>query len=109
MKNLPIVVCLLFVILTSASCLSSTVTLDEKLQAVLDESIGDLDGRGVSAAIIMPGRPMWKGVAGISHDTVRISPDMLFAIGSVTKNFVATLTLKLAEEGKLSLEDSLHT
>jgi len=84
------------------------MTLEEKLQAVLDESIEDLDGRGVSAAIIMPGKPIWKGVAGISHDTVGISPDMLFAIGSITKNFVATLALKLAEEGKLSLEDSLH-
>ena len=109
MKNPPFVVCLLFVVLTSASCLSSTVTLEEKLQTVLDENVENLDGRGVSAAVIMPDRPLWKGVAGISHDTVRISPDMLFAIGSVTKNFVATLTLKLAEEGKLSLEDSLHT
>jgi D-alanyl-D-alanine carboxypeptidase len=30
---------------------------------------------------------------------------MLFAIGSVTKNFVATLVLSLAEEGVLSLDD----
>jgi CubicO group peptidase (beta-lactamase class C family) len=32
---------------------------------------------------------------------------MLFAIGSITKNMVASLTLQLAEEGVLSLEDSL--
>jgi D-alanyl-D-alanine carboxypeptidase len=30
---------------------------------------------------------------------------MLFAIGSVTKNFVAALTLSLVEEGELSLDD----
>jgi len=109
MKNVPLIVWLLIVVLIFASCSSDTLTLEEKLQAVLDENIEDIDGRGVSAAIIMPGRPIWKGVAGISHDTVKISPDMLFAIGSVTKNFVATLTLVLVEEGKLSLDDSLHS
>ncbi|MBN2357373.1 beta-lactamase family protein [candidate division KSB1 bacterium] len=40
-------------------------------------------------------------------DTDTIKPDMLFAIGSITKIFVAILTLKLVEEGKLSLEDPL--
>jgi D-alanyl-D-alanine carboxypeptidase len=82
--------------------------LEEKLQTILDDNVEDIDGRGVSAAVIMPGKPLWKGVAGVSHDTVKISPDMLFAIGSITKNVVAALTLKLAEEGKLSLEDPLY-
>jgi len=109
MKNAPVIVCLLIAALIFASCSSSTMTLEEKLQLVLDENLEDLDGRGVSAAMVMPGKPIWKGVAGISHDTVKISPDMLFAIGSITKNFVATLTLKLAEEGRLSLDDSLYT
>jgi len=108
MKLLWNIIILLLFVLAILSCSPDTHTLEEKLQAVLDENIEDIDGRGVSAAIIMPGRPIWKGVAGISHDTVNISPDMLFAIGSITKNFVATLTLKLVEEGKLSLEDSLH-
>jgi D-alanyl-D-alanine carboxypeptidase len=36
-----------------------------------------------------------------------MKPDMLFSIGSITKNFVAAITLKLAENGILSLEDSL--
>jgi D-alanyl-D-alanine carboxypeptidase len=36
-----------------------------------------------------------------------MKPDMLFAIGSITKNVVAALTFKLAEEGILSLDDSL--
>jgi len=46
-------------------------------------------------------------VSGFSHDTVPIRKDMLFAIGSVTKNMVAALTLKRAEEGALSLDDPL--
>ncbi len=109
MKLLSNILILLLFALALFTCSPETQTLEERLQAVLDDSIEDIDGRGISAAVKMPGQPIWKGVAGISHDTIGISPDMLFAIGSITKNFVAALTLKLAEEGKLSLEDSLHS
>lgn len=108
MRSISKVVILLLTAWAILSCSSDTRPLEVRLQAVLDEKIADYDTRGVSAAIIMPGKPIWKGVAGTSHDTVRISQDMLFGIGSVTKNAVAALTLRLAEEGVLSLEDSLH-
>lgn len=99
-------------ILLSLSCLTSysdgdNVLLEEKLQKVLDEKISKYDVRGVSAAVIFPDQKIWTGVSGISYDTVSIKPDMLFAIGSITKNVVATLTLKLVEEGMLSLDDPL--
>jgi len=83
------------------------IPLKQKLQNVLDEGIKKYDINGVSAAVIFPDGKLWTGTSGISHDTVSIKLDMLFAIGSITKNFVATLTLKLAEEGKLSLDDPL--
>ena len=93
-------------ILTSCSY-GDKNTIEEKLQKVLDDGISKCDVRGVSAAVIFPDQKVWKGVSGISHDTVSIKQDMLFAIGSITKNVVAALTLKLAEEGMLSLEDPL--
>jgi D-alanyl-D-alanine carboxypeptidase len=105
-KSSSIIILLSFSLIFS-SCSQDTRTLEEKLQVVLDENMEDYDVGGVSAAIIMPGRPIWKGVAGTSHDTVKMSPDLLFAIGSITKNFVAVLTLQLAEEGLLSLDDPL--
>jgi D-alanyl-D-alanine carboxypeptidase len=37
-----------------------------------------------------------------------MKPEMLFAIGSITKNLVAALVLDLAEDRVLSLDDSLH-
>ena len=100
------------ILLVSLSFLSSCsakdkVSLEEKLQQVLDEKISKYDVRGVSAAIIFPDQKIWTGVSGVSYDTVSIKPDMLFAIGSITKNVVAALTLKLVEEGKLSLDDPL--
>ena len=105
-KSSSIIILLSFSLIF-ASCSQDTRTLEEKLQVALDKNIEDYDVGGVSAAIIMPGRPIWKGVAGISHDTVKMSPDLLFAIGSITKNFVAALTLELAEEEVLSLDDPL--
>jgi D-alanyl-D-alanine carboxypeptidase len=81
--------------------------IKEEMQTILDKTIIKYGVNGVSAAVIFPDKSIWTGVSGISHDTVAIKPDMLFAIGSITKNFVAILTLKLVEEGALSLDDSL--
>jgi len=95
-----------FLILFSCSNFEKK-TLDERFQKVLDKGLEKYDIRGVSAAIVFDTDSLWIGTSGISHDTVSMKPDMLFSIGSITKNFVAALTLKLVEEGTLSLEDKL--
>lgn len=102
--SVTILLCTLF--LTSCSG-GDELPLEERLQKVLDEKISDYDVRGVSAAVIFSEQKIWTGVSGISYDTVSMKPDMLFAIGSITKNVVATLILKYVEEGKLSLEDPI--
>ena len=85
----------------------ANLPLEDRMQKILDKGISKYGARGVSAAVIFPDGKVWTGVSGISHDTVAIDPDMLFAIGSITKNVVAALTLKLVEENVLSLEDPL--
>ena len=94
-------------IMNCVSCTQSNRPFTEQMQEALDENLKDYDVKGASAAVIMPGHPPWLGTSGISHDTVAMKSDMLFAIGSITKNVVAALTFRLAEEGVLSLEDSL--
>ena len=81
--------------------------LEHRLQESLDKGIQQYKAHGVSAAVIFPDKSIWTGVSGISHDAVSIKPDMLFAIGSITKNMVATLILQLAEEGVLALDDPI--
>jgi D-alanyl-D-alanine carboxypeptidase len=81
--------------------------IEARLQEVLDHGVREYGARGVSAAVIYPDGKVWTGTSGISHGTVSIEPDMLFAIGSITKNMVAALTLQLVEEGVLSLDDPL--
>jgi len=99
---------LFLVIISFLSCPGDKkLPLEQKLQNVLDKGIEKYDVEGVSAAIIFSEDKEWTGTSGISHDTVTLKPDMLFAIGSITKNFVATLTLELVEEGMLSLDDPL--
>jgi D-alanyl-D-alanine carboxypeptidase len=83
--------------------------LQEQLQAALDEGFAQVDGKGVSVAVVIPGAPMWTGVAGVSHSDVPIAPRTVFAAGSLTKTFTALTVLRLTEDGYLSLDDSLHS
>lgn len=91
---------------TFCSC-TQEMPIEDQMQHVLEKGIAKYDVNGVSATVIFPDGEIWNGVSGISHDKVPIEPNMLFAIGSVTKNFVAALTLTLVEEDQLSLDDPL--
>ena len=79
----------------------------ENLQRVLDQVRRVSSTVGVSAAVVVRSQLVWTGVSGNSFPGTPITSGMYFDIGSVTKNFVAALVLKLAEEGLLSLEDPI--
>jgi len=86
----------------------SELTTDQKLQQVLDTGIRKYDGKGVSAAVIYPDGKVWKGVAGISHNNVPVTTEMLFSAGSITKSFTSAAIMQMADEGKINLDDQLH-
>jgi D-alanyl-D-alanine carboxypeptidase len=107
-----ILVCLSIAILL-ISCsddppIASSPTLAEDLQKTLDEGIVKYGGKGISVAVIMPDGYTWKGVSGVSHGSTKITSDMVFSAGSITKSFTASTIMLLAEEGKLGIDDSLH-
>jgi D-alanyl-D-alanine carboxypeptidase len=66
-----------------------------------------LEIKGVSAAVLVPNVGIWKKAYGESHAGVPIKTDMIFTIGSNTKTYIAALILKLQEQGKLSINDSI--
>jgi len=97
----------IFMLVLFSCSFNSDEPVNSDLQRVLDKALSKYNVKGVSASIIYPDWSVWNGVSGISYDTVSIEPDMLYAIGSITKNFVAALTFKLIEEGILALDDPI--
>lgn len=65
---------------------------------------------GVSVAVVRDGKVVklkGYGFANLEHK-VRVTPDTIFQSGSVGKQFTSALVMKLVEDGKLSLNDSLR-
>ena len=75
------------------------------LQSTLDAGVIEHGGQGYTFAVILPDGQRWVGVTGVSHGTTRVTPEMQFAAGSITKTWTATTIMQLAEEGVLSLDD----
>lgn len=90
-----------------AACSRDVRTLDERIREALDDRLQQYGVPGASVAVVLPNDSVHRICAGISHDSVMMAPHMLFATGSITKNFVAALVLQLAEEGRLSLDDHI--
>ncbi len=99
-------------LLWACSPAAQAQTVDTAFGGQLQRLVDDLQQQnelvGIAAAIAMPDGKQWQGAAGISDLAVPLRPDMLQGIGSITKTYVAALVLKLAEDGLLSLDDSLH-
>ncbi len=79
----------------------------QEMRKALNISIRITHGTGISAAVIIPGHGKWIGTAGCSEPSKPISPDMVFNIASIGKNFIAILVCRLAQEGRLSFDDPL--
>jgi CubicO group peptidase (beta-lactamase class C family) len=82
----------------------------EELQKQLEKILKDTDTPGMSVAIVHRDAPEW--IAGLGQADVAAhratTPETLFRIGSTSKAFVSLSILKLANEGKVSLQDPVH-
>lgn len=65
------------------------------------------DAPGGSILVMKKGEVILKEAIGMADMelNVPIQPDMVFSIGSISKQFAAVAILKLQEEGKLSVDD----
>jgi CubicO group peptidase (beta-lactamase class C family) len=83
------------------------------LEVVLQQQVQDLlkskQIKHVALAVErVDGSFKWSGAAGIAHpDQAVMTPDTPFNIASVTKLFIATAILKLQEQGRLSIDQSM--
>ena len=81
-----------------------------ELRQQLEKILADTHTPGVSVAIVHRDGPEW--VAGLGKSDVAsnhaTTDETLFRIGSTSKAFASLSILKLASEGKLSLQDPVH-
>ncbi len=83
-------------------------TLDD-LKLTIQKVIGDSNIPGLGIAMVNKEGPVWVTGLGLANVEKQIPANehTLFRIGSVSKMFVGLAILKLVEEGKVSLDDTL--
>ena len=87
---------------------AQTPSLAEQSQDLIDLH-ANADGPGCSAAVAQQGEVVWRGAQGLAdlESGTAITPETVFDIGSVSKQFTAAAILFLQDAGKLRLQDPL--
>ena len=89
---------------------SGPKTTDE-LRQQIEKVLKDTRTPGAGVAIVKRDGPEWVAGIGLADVAANqpVTPDTLFRIGSTSKAFVSLSVLKLQQEGKLSLQDTLKS
>ena len=92
--------------------LATGVSAQKSGTAEYDKILSDLfkaDGPGCAALVMKKGVVVYRKAFGKAdlELNVNMQPDLIFRIGSITKQFTAVAILQLEEQGKLSLQDSI--
>jgi D-alanyl-D-alanine carboxypeptidase len=81
----------------------------QRFQAALDTARYGAEAFGVTFAAVRDGRLIWAGSSGVERDGhTALRPQSPMVIGSVTKTFVAATVLRLVDEGRIGLDDSVR-
>lgn len=85
------------------------VDLQSSLLAALDGVMADYDVTGAVAGVWVPGEGSWTTAAGLADIETGLpaSTEMQWPLRSLTKSVTVTLVLQLADEGIISLDDTL--
>jgi D-alanyl-D-alanine carboxypeptidase len=108
------VACMLVALLIAAGCGGSPSqrhaatgpTLRHRLDAELAKQAKAAEVPGATGAVVVDGKLVWAGAWGMAdvQRGRRLTPDTPMAFASITKMFTASIALRLAEEGRLSLD-----
>lgn len=97
-----------FLSLLTFPALARETPLAERLDAIVAATV-PADGPGVAVIVVQDGKTLLRkgyGLADVERN-VPITPEMIFRIGSITKQYTAAAVLQLVKEGKVSLDDPL--
>lgn len=96
---------LILLLITATACTSVADAIDDFVRAEIKRQ----QIPGAAIAVVRDGRitkAKGYGVADLDHD-VPVTPDTVFALASITKQFTATLIMTLVEGGKVNLDDHI--
>lgn len=90
---------------------SSSVNPDNSVYQALIDDITAKGVVGILMSVYKPLTGMWIGASGKAdlHNNINMKPCNISRVGSTVKMFTATTVLKLAEEGKLNLDDKISS
>ncbi len=102
----------LAIIFSNSSLAQTGSKAPKPLNAVFDSIVNKefpAKEPGVSVIVVKKGVVLYKKGVGIADRelNVPVQPDMIFRLGSITKQFTAIAILQLADMGKLSLQDDV--
>ena len=116
MKKSPlslVIVCLIAALGPQAMALQEIPEpRDDRIAAQVDRYVGQFlkdDEPGGAVIVVKDGEMIFRKAYGMANLElgVKMEPEMVFAIGSLTKQFTAAATVLLAEKGRLSLTDPI--
>lgn len=97
-------------VLSSTAHAQDTGNLVRYIDSVANAAVAQHRTAGVSIAVVKNGRQVLAkgyGFADLEND-VAATPQTVYRIGSVTKQFTSAGIMRLIEQGKLSLDDTLQ-
>ena len=109
MTRMTAAVAALLVLLTlSTRVLARDRAIPERLDAIAAGAFAG-SGAGSSVIVVQDGRTLLRKGYGLADLELGVAakPEMVFRIGSMTKQFTAVAILQLVKEGKVKLEDPL--
>lgn len=88
-----------------------TKELEDSITHAIEDELRETQAPGAAVAILREGRLVYLHAFGVRsrEETIPVTPDTLFRLGSTTKMLTALVTLDAAAQGRLKLEAPLRT
>jgi CubicO group peptidase (beta-lactamase class C family) len=112
----PMMRCCCLAATVTALCIASTAIAQQaelSIDARIDELFADWnrdDAPGAAVAVIRDGEIVYRNAFGMAdlERSVPLTPDSVFEIGSISKQFTAMCILLLENDGELGLDDDIR-
>lgn len=100
---------ILFSLLVFSSVFASAQNLDVKIDSLISNIFKDKNGPGAVFMVTKNGKQIYRKAIGKANLelNVAMTPENVFQLGSMTKQFTAIAILMLEEQGKLNVNDPI--